>query len=160
MNHVFKITLILCGLMLTMVVSPLAMGQTSESEILGDLLFPSSADWLKLSGLKKMSKDHLAEVKPELNSALPPAFSKDDQDITPCLTERVWEQADSFYIADVNSDEVEDVVFSGYFPCGESSLSIIWYGGGEGGYTVGEKDIEFSYILKLKPQPNRPLKLT
>lgn len=135
----------------------LGQGRVPE-EFLGDLFFPGSADWLKFADLPALSKGDWLERLPDLRAALPPDEG--------CVQERVldpddkYETAAYFRVLDVNKDGVEDILYSHDAYCAEGGLHIIWYGDGQGAYTITENNFAHSHLLKLKPAARSPLKVT
>lgn len=119
-----------------------------EAEIIGSLLFPSSADWLKAGDLPKLSEERLAKLMSS-NSEL--EICSDP--------ENTIANADSFHFFDVNGDGREDIIYSGYHPCAEGGLHIIWLADEHEGYAI-DGGLNYSMLLRLKPGPGGPLKVT
>jgi hypothetical protein len=128
--------------------------------ILAPLLFPSAADWLKLGDAPKVPEERLKALAPRLKPVLRPLSAAAGSENEACsVTERLFEEACCFYSLDADGDGLEDIVYSGYFPCGEGGLNIIWHNDGQGDYVLKGDSLDYGHLLRLRPGPDGPLKL-
>lgn len=168
-----KLKFLAGGLLWAFLLASPALGREGDTDVLAELLFPASADWLKVSSLPTVTDEQWADIFPELKAALarqPESVlwgSETNVDFTGCAMDRLFDRTVEWYgldtsyrAADVNEDGIEDILFSGSNPCAEGGLGVIWYGDGRGAYQVKARETVLRHIVKLKPGPGGPLKLT
>lgn len=163
MRRNLRIHLLIAGIALSLNLAPAAWGQDDEAYILAPLLFPSSATWLDVSKLPKIPEERLAELAPQLKSAFKAESAQTRFEAEYCpVSEKIFEEwyRRGFYLVDANGDGLDDILYSGSFPCGEADFNVIWYSDAYGNYYIKNEDLELSSVLRLLPKPGGPLKVT
>lgn len=175
MNRPPKIHLLVAtiALSLSLSLAPAAWGRYDEARVLAPLLFPSSVTWLDVFQLPRVPEERLAELAPRLKPALKAVSVETRFEAGGCsISEGIFKEwyRGGFYFVDANGDGLDDILYSGYFPCGEADFHFIWYSDAQGNYyimdeglnasSVEDEGLSVSSVLRLLPGPGGPLKVT
>ena len=162
MVHALRCKRLFVGCALIFCLGFAATGRAADvKDTLAVLLFPTAADWLEISSLPSPSVSFFADVVPQMRRTLRRVTEARGYESKDCsITERVFEDHAPFRIVDVNGDGLDDILYSGSFQCAEGCLNIIWIADGQGGYAMQGDRLESQCIVRVKPAPGGPLKLT
>lgn len=97
------------------------------------LLFPETATWTSINKMPTLGKACLTRIEGELRSAYLSSKLSNKHESKGCsfisrLFEDIDDYAGFFHEADIDSDGVDDIIYSGWALCTEGYVTIIWFG--------------------------------
>jgi len=154
------ITLLSLSLMLFGPSHTLHAGRSDAEHLkISALFYPETTAWLATNELRNPSRAHFKEVAPGLRKALIRGGICNEPQKNDCrsletLFSGAAKRLSSFYILDVNSDAIPDVIYSGIAYGSEGDATIIWIAQ-KGDYTLLPEAILPVKMLRIDPRTQK-----
>jgi hypothetical protein len=154
--------LLLVATLLFIVNSANAEESNIDYEKISSTFFPETSTWYPLSKMKAADKDFILKMKPELQRAYSTSKIGKEMESENCsFIERAFSEEYSlpqgFYTFDVNSDGIQDIIYSGSTHCAEGDSTLIWFGTKDG-FEI-KQDV-FWQMLTLRVKAGNPVDIS
>jgi len=120
---------------------------------ISDVLFPETTGWTQVNNTDKSNIKNISAIsdtlkKTLLNSNLGKYHESEHCPLADILFSKD-ELKNNFFSVDVDSDGLEDVIYTGASTCNEGNIVIVWFGNTTG-YEIRQEYAEPMLVLRIK----------